>query len=244
MHIISRLLLLVVIINSCTSGDQVVNDLLNNSISAHGGFGNYSNLKELNYRKTTYTVNTSNIITDTLVQNVRHPQFGITYLHYQSKGLDIEAYHDNNVFTLHRDGQLIEEGELIKQHRSMVDGVKFVFFQPFKLKDQGAQIRHQGVRELALPGGARKVHHLKVTYKGASDSWHFFLDTSNYQVVANAVKHDDKMSLITNDAMQWYKGLLVHQKRTSYLSNDDFILLRPQAFYDYEMINSPSYSKE
>lgn len=236
MRIIIRLLLFVFIFSSCSTQDQMVNDLLSKSLSAHGGFGNYSNLKDLHYRKTTYTVNTSNTITDTLKQTISHPRYDATYLQYSSKGSDIAVFHSDNEFTLNIDGKLIRDNGLIEEHRSMVDGAKFVFFQPFKLKDQAAQISYQSIRELALPGGAKNVHHLQVTYKESSDVWHFFIDTNSYQLVANAVKHNDKMSLITNDAMQWYKGLLVHQKRTSYLSNNDFILLHPQAFYDYEMI--------
>jgi hypothetical protein len=55
-------------------------------------------------------------------------------------------------------------------------------------------------------------------------------------VVANAVLHEGKMSLIVNDSLQWHKNMLVHHYRTSYLSNTNFELIRPQARYLYTML--------
>lgn len=66
---------------------------------------------------------------------------------------------------------------------------------------------------------------------------YFFFDLNTLQVRANAVWHNEKMSLILNEEMQWHHGLLLHHKRTSYLSNQNFELIRPQVTYTYEMLD-------
>lgn len=221
---------------SCSGTLSVEEEVLQDALHAHGSLEAYHTLKNLSYLKISYTSEADGSIIDTLEQRISHPRFNETYLAYSKGGVVFEVSHLDDQLSLLQDGTPVNDSLLIEQHQSTVDGAKFVFFQPFKLKDETAHLSYQGVRSLELSRGNVNVHHLKVTYSGASDTWHFFIDTNSYQVVANAVKHNDKMSLITNDSMQWHQGLLVHHKRTSYLSNDAFEFIHPQAFYDYEMI--------
>jgi hypothetical protein len=221
---------------SCSETLSVEEEVLQDALDTHGGLEAYHNFKDLSYLKTTYTTEANGSIRDTLEQRINHPRFNDTYLTYSKEGAVYEVSHLDNQLSLLQDSTPVNDSLIIEQHQSSVDGAKFVFFQPFKLKDEKAHLSYQGVRNLELSRGTFNVHHLEVTYKGSSDTWYFFIDTKSYQVVANAVKHNDKMSLITNDSMQWHQGLLVHHKRTSYLSNDAFESIHPQAFYDYEMI--------
>ncbi len=232
------LLAITFFIFSCSETISVEEEVLQDAFDAHGGIEAYYNLKNFSYLKISYTSEAEGTIRDTLEQRISHPLFNDTYLTYSKEGVVYEVSHLGNQLSLLQDGTPVNDSLLVEQHQSTVDGAKFVFFQPFKLKDKKAQLSYQGVRILELGKGTKKVHHLKVTYKGSSDTWHFFIDTNNHQVVANAVKHNEKMSLITNDSMQWHQGLLVHRKRTSYLSNDAFESIHPQAFYDYVMLDN------
>ena len=221
----------------CLPSHLVESDLVNASIKAHGGYEAYLNLKDFNYLKTTLTSRTDGALQDTLLQAISLPRLDETYLQYHKDNLNYETHQYRGTTELLKEGLNIKDSLLIAEHRRIVDGANFVFFQPFKLKDRKAQLRYQGVIDLPLAEHTTQVHHLKVAFEGSSDTWHFFLDTEDHRVVANAVDHNGKMSLITNDSMQWHQGLLVHKSRTSYLSNEDFEIIRPQATYEYEMIS-------
>lgn len=225
------------LILGCAPSHSVESDLVNASIETHGGYEAYLNLKDFNYLKTTLTPRPEGTSQDTLLQAISLPRFDETYLRYQKDNLNYEIHQYGATTELLKEGITIKDSLLISEHRHIIDGANFVFFQPFKLKDRKAQFRYQGVIDLPFAEQTIRVHHLKVAFEGSSDTWHFFLDTEDHRVVANAVDHNGKMSLITNDAMQWHQGLLVHKARTSYLSNLDFELIRPQASYEYEMVS-------
>jgi len=227
----------IVLTLGCAPSHSVESDLVNASIEAHGGYETYLNLKDFNYLKITLTPRPDGASQDTLLQAISLPRLDETYLRYHKDNLNYEIHQYGATTELLIEGLSNKDSLLIAEHRRIVDGANFVFFQPFKLKDRKAQLYYQGIIDLPLAEQTIRVHHLKAAFEGSSDTWHFLLDTEDHRVVANAVDHNGKMSLITNDAMQWHQGLLVHKARTSYLSKEDFELIRPQAFYEYEMVS-------
>jgi hypothetical protein len=117
----------------------------------------------------------------------------------------------------------------------MIEGANFVFFQPFKLKDKGTQIEYLGLRGTSF--SEKPLEQIRVTYPNSNDIWYFFFDQETKYVLANAVDHSGKISLILNDSLQWHKNLFVHSRRRSFLSNSNFELIRLQASYKYKMLS-------
>lgn len=224
--------------NPSISPEKRAKDLVNASISAHGGRSAYEQLKDLSYIKTTYTYHSLEQVSDTLVQLINHNRLGHIRLTYQNdQGLN-EIEEKDEQLSVRLNGEVQYDTTLIKNAKSTLDGAQFVFFQPFKLKDSLVRLKVLGRRTLFHKENqlSEEVEVVEATYPNSSDIWYFFFDPETDRLLANAVNHNGKMSLIINDSLQWHKGMLVHRFRTSYLSNDQFEPIRVQARYDYEML--------
>lgn len=211
--------------------------LIDSAIEAHGGQSAYEQLKDLSYIKTTHTYDSLEQVSDTLVQRIHHNRLGHIRLTYKNdRGLN-EIEEKDEQLSVRLNGVVQYDTALIKNAKSTADGARFVFFQPFKLKDSLVRLKALGRRTLSHKENqlSEEVEVVEATYPNSSDIWYFFFDPETDRLLANAVNHNGKMSLITNDSLQWHKGMLVHRFRTSYLSNEQFELIRVQAHYDYEM---------
>jgi hypothetical protein len=197
------------------------------SILAHGGLNNYASLQDFRYEKTSYTLDAQEVINDTLVQQFEIPRLCTTIL-ITEDSLRITLQNEN----IQTSKELNSDQQ---NYKSIIEGANFVFFQPFKLKDKGTQIEYLGLKS---PGFSEEpLEQIRVTYPNSSDIWYFFFDHETKYVLANAVDHNRKVSLILNDSLQWHKNLLVHSRRRSFLSNSNFELIRLQASYKYKMLN-------
>lgn len=201
--------------------------LVQQSILAHGGLKNYTHLQDFRYEKTSYNLDAQEIINDTLVQQFEIPRFGTTILITEdSLRITLQNESIQTSKPLDSDPQ---------DYKSIIEGANFVFFQPFKLKDKEAQIEYLGLRSSGF--SKKPLEQIRVTYPNSTDIWYFFFDQETKYVLANAVDHNGKISLILNDSLQWHKNLLVHSRRRSFLSNSNFELIRLQASYKYKMLS-------
>ena len=220
-------IVLTAILGGCSTPKSQGEVVVEESILAHGGLNNYANLQDFRYEKTSYTRDAQEVINDTLIQQFEIPRLGTTIL-ITEDSLRITLQNEN----IQTSKELNSDQQ---NYKSIVEGANFVFFQPFKLKDKGAQIEYLGLKS---PGFSEEpLEQIRVTYPNSSDIWYFFFDYETKHVVANAVDHDGKVSLILNDSLQWHKNLFVHSRRRSFLSNSNFELIRLQASYKYKMLS-------
>jgi len=227
--VIYRFLLIVLLasLGGCSTQKSQGESLVQESILAHGGLNNYANLRDFRYEKTSYTLDAQEIINDTLVQQFEIPRFGKTIL-ITEDSLRITLEKENIQTSKQLDSNQ-------QNYKSIIEGANFVFFQPFKLKDKGAQIEYLGLRSSGF--SKKPLEQIRVTYPISNDIWYFFFDQETKYVLANAVDHNGKISLILNDSLQWHKNLFVHSRRRSFLSNSNFELIRLQASYKYKMLS-------
>lgn len=230
-----RFVLLMVFITSCATNTSV-SDKVEKAIEAHGGYSAFQEIEHLRYLKRTYSLNKEGVVTDTLIQYLYHETVNHTQLRYQRSDTVLVAEDRGEMLALTVNELPLNDAITLKSQRKLIEAANYIFFQPFKLRDPNAVLNPLGRKQLNLSGVLKEVEVIAVNYSDSDDKWYFFFDPKTDQVVANAVDHNGKMSLITNDSMQWHQGLLVHKARTSYLSNEDFELIRPQASYEYEMI--------
>jgi hypothetical protein len=225
-----------VIITSCATNNSA-SEKVEKAIEAHGGYTAFQEIENLRYLKRTYSLNKEGVVTDTLIQFLYHETVNHTQLRYQSSDTMFVTEDRGGVIAVTINELPLNDSTTLKSHQKLIDAANYIFFQPFKLRDHNAVLKPIGRKQLHLSKGLKEVEVIAVTYPNSDDKWYFFFDSKTHKVMANAVNHNGKMSLITNDAMQWHQGLLVHKTRTSYLSNENFELIRPQAFYEYEMVS-------
>ena len=226
---IYRIVLIVLLasLGGCSTQKSQGESLVEESILAHGGLNNYTNLQDFRYEKTSYTLDAQKITNDTLVQQFEIPRFGTTIL-ITEDSLRITLQNEN----IQTSKQLDSDQQ---KYKGIIEGANFVFFQPFKLKDKEAQIEYLGLRSSGF--SEKPLEQIRVTYPNSNDIWYFFFDQETKYVLANAVDHNGKISLILNDSLQWHKNLFVHSRRRSFLSNSNFELIRLQASYKYKMLS-------
>jgi len=229
--------LLLFLITSCANNRIEISNRIEKSITAHGGYQNFEQLENLSYRKSTYVLNEEGQPVDSLIQTFIHPSINQTQLAYLQHDISYLAEMKDESLLLFVDDQPSEEASLLSTHKNLIDAANFIFFQPFKLGNQKAVFSDHGIKQLTISRRTTPLQVIGVSYPESTDRWYFFFDLNTLQVRANAVWHNEKMSLILNEEMQWHHGLLLHHKRTSYLSNQNFELIRPQATYTYEMLD-------
>ena len=165
---IYRFLLIVLLasLGGCSTQKSQGESLVQESILAHGGLNNYTNLRDFRYEKTSYTLDAQEIINDTLVQQFEIPRFGTTIL----------ITEDSLRITLQN--EIIQTSKQLdsdqQNYKSMIEGANFVFFQPFKLKDKGTQIEYLGLKSPSF--SEKPLEQIKVTYPNSNDIWYFFFD--------------------------------------------------------------------
>ena len=227
---IYRIVLIVLLasLGGCSTQKSQGESLVEESILAHGGLNNYTNLQGFRYEKTSYTLDAQEVITDTLVQQFEIPRFGTTIL-ITEDSLRITLQNEN----IQTSKPLVSDQQ---NYKGIIEGANFVFFQPFKLRDKEAQIEYLGLMNPSF--SEKTLEQIRVTYPNSKDIWYFFFDHETKHVLANAVDHNVKISLILNDSLQWHKNLFVHSRRRSFLSNSNFELIRLQASYKYKMLST------
>lgn len=226
----------VIVLYSCNKEvEPTPQEIIENSILAHGGWQAYENLDVIEFRKIVKLFDEEGHLESQERQYQTfsyHPRYKVKIHGLWDGSVREVSYDGNEVFTTINDS-IIRDSITIQKSLKTIQSAEFVFFQPFKLKDAGAEMEYVGKKILfdTVP-----VSEVKVVYPNSEDVWWFYFDERN-RCVANRVLHNGRYSLIENLEFQHYKGLLFNKHRKSYFV--DSLLnrqqLRAEYFYDVVM---------
>lgn len=216
---------------------QTISTIENAALTAHGG-QRYKAVNKVSYEKKIWLLSQTG---DTLSKKKeKHfvdfdgDQVGIKW--YQDS-IRWEATRIGDSVFLNKNGHLVRDSTVIAKTQRRLNGAQFVFWQPFKFINDGGEKAYLGERILF---NGWKVEEIQVVYPNTNDRWSFFFDTESKKLKATGVFHNDRYSLITNDAQESETGLSLHQKRTSYFTDSLFIPFQKGTLYSYK-INSINY---
>ena len=230
-------LVMVVICMACTDPVPEALDIVHRSINYHGGIEAYHNLDSLSWNKTTRLFTEDGSLESSQVQ--RQSYFGgddprtILQWSQDSSSHRIIVGRDATQYIL---GDMVfHQGEMADRARQMARSANYVFFQPFKLLDQGTLLHYAG--RLSI-GDTLEVDVVKVSYAddtADADIWHYYFSDEG-RFVANSVRHRGRISLILNTAQRFHKptGLLLHHKRKSFFVDSLLNIKYLRADYLYE----------
>lgn len=235
-NLILPLLLVFLLVNQCKPPDSAT-ALLHKSLEAHGGKALWEQVATISYTKTT-TLYTENGAVEKTIQQQHQNQlrpFGATQIWPTPEGT-YRADLAPNAFTLTLNDTPVDDATAIAAALESIHSAFYVFWQPYKLLDTAAQLEFIGPKTLF---NQREALVLKVTYPtlDTTDVWHYFFDPNTYRLIATAVEHNGKISLITNDAYETQTGLFLNRKRSSYFVDKDFNPHYRRASYDYKVEN-------
>ena len=208
-------------------------EIVRQSIEAHGGQANWEDVKSIAYQKTILLFDSAGNQESEMVQQHNYtmkPELsGI--IDWVSNGETIRMDYRKGVGTRYVNSvALTDSASSIGAKNAMMSGT-YVLFQPFKLLD-AEKLTYLGQEML----GDLTVDVVQPEYGsgGNGDIWWYYFDSKSHRLVANMVNHDDHHSLIENLAYDASTALLFNHHRKSFFVDKDKTVdyLRAEYFYE------------
>lgn len=166
--------------------DDSAGEVVRRAIEAHGGWEAWVGLGAVDYRKTTISYDEGGAVTDSTVERHRYalrPERKIRIDRVDGDGRTVVLMNDGDEAWQVVDGRL-DRGILGRSPaRAPTDGSHYVFSQPFKLTDAGANFTYLGAD--TLPDGT-PVEAVRVRYdpgvgrSGGLHTWVYYFDTDTH----------------------------------------------------------------
>ena len=229
------LLLLSLLLTGCESEEPSADFILQKSLEAHGGIERWKKMKCIRYLKTTTFYDPTGVIEKKSVQHITH-QWRPKQMEmiWENEGKSYRALKDTTGILLYKEGILQKDSLLLAQADTNLKAALYVYWQPFKLLEGKAQKNYLGIQKLL---DSISVHALQIRYSEEknADVWTYFFDTQNYRLCAAQVLHNERISLIVNEAVESETGLFLNHKRKSYFLDSVGKIKHLRAAYSYEI---------
>ena len=213
-------------------------EIVHQSIKAHGGQADYDNLKSITYQKTILLFDSSGNQESEMVQRHNYtlkPSL-IGTIEWVSGGDSIRIAYENGKGTRFVNSIALTDSVYSTGATNAMKSGIYVLFQPFKLLE-AKSLTYLGQEQL----GGLTVDVVQPEYGsgGNGDIWWYYFDVKTHRLVANMVNHEDHHSMIENLAYDSSTALLFNQHRKSFFvdSNKTVDYLRAEYLYeDFNMI--------
>lgn len=208
--------------------------VIEQSIAAHGGWNQWKGLQELKYKKHSVLLKKGDVVENDVIQNHHYtyqPDFVGTYT-YKDTMTHKVVYQDDKAYRI--DGDIKQDYDT--KSRNAFRSAFYVLNMPWKLKDPGTETFYEGIDTLF---NGQVVESIKVTYPGGErdDIWWYYFHPETSVLMACKVYHTPTYALIVNDEQATHQGLLWNTKRTTYRVDDkgqpEFVRGR----YDYKYLD-------
>ena len=229
------LLLLSLLLTGCESEEPSADFILQKSLEAHGGIERWKKMKCIRYLKTTTFYDPTGVIEKKSVQHITH-QWRPKQMEmiWENEGKSYRALKDTTGILLYKEGILQKDSLLLAQADTNLKAALYVYWQPFKLLEGKAQKNYLGIQKIL---DSISVHAVQIRYSEEknADVWTYFFDTQNYRLCAAQVLHNERISLIVNEAVESETGLFLNHKRKSYFLDSVGKIKHLRAAYSYEI---------
>jgi len=119
-------------------------------------------------------------------------------------------------------------------------GSHYVIGIPYKLTDPGVTLTYEGIDTVIL---AKPVHSVKVEYAegagstGGMHQWWYYFDEDTYDLAGNFLDYGEGHSITTYEVFEEVEGHRFHNKRFSYIANDQKERVVLRTIYENEEMN-------
>jgi len=227
----------IIAVSSCKQGQQLsALHIVEQSVDAHGGIVNWKSITALSFDKTTILYTKDGAVESSITQQQSfkfNPELNGQIVSFY-KGI-VGLYFNGTTFRKRTADSFYTVTDSIELDavKSSFFAAHFVVSQPFKLLEEGAIFKFGGIETI----DEKQVFVIDVAYDGdgkSSDKWTYYFDVDSYQLVANKVIHNTKVSLIKNLKFDNSTGILFNAHRKSYTlsSSGDIDFLRAEYFYE------------
>ena len=233
--LIGILMCLLLTTASCSSNPAM--EIVLKSLEAHGGKKTWERTKKVGYTKATTLFTEEGTVEKEVFQN--HEVYFQPFkaiMKWQDGTTTNTAQLENDSLVLQKNSTSVTAPKALQEARAALEGAYYVFWQPYRLLEPEAQLELLGTRTLF---NGKKTLEVLVTYSDTpeADRWHYFFDYNSYRLIATAVVHQGRRSLITNDDFQTNNGIVLNRLRSSYFTDVNFQPKYKRASYVYTVID-------
>ena len=219
---------------NCTTKSISAEEIIDKSVEAHGGFQYWSELKQLEFDKSTILYTPEGDVE----REINQHQMFLLKPSLEGAILSNETYKNDLYFHGNEFSKVINDSVFMVSDSLEFEAAKNTFFaahyvvcQPFKLKDENLILKYVGKEKI----DNTEVYAVNVSYTTddkQSDKWTYYFDAKTYKLVANKVTHNGNISLIKNVEFDLKTKLVFNAHRKSYtILGDGSAFLRAEYFY-------------
>lgn len=227
---------LVVLSALAACDNTTVSEVLEKSVSFHGGSEEWTNIKAVEYHKKTQLFTQNGDLEKESEATYKH-MFRPTFTTYKTLVEEGKVNLTRMTGIAAKDSLPFASQAEYQQAKKDLDAAFYVVWQPFKLLEEQEQLEYLGTEQLE---DKTEVYVLKNQYykdDGSQDNtWWFYFNKKNGRLEGNMVKHGTTFSYIRNTSYEQKTGLSLNKTRTSYrvdsLRNIEFV--RAKYWYEYK----------
>jgi hypothetical protein len=229
-----QILIVFVVAVSCKpSAEQKALDLIDKSIEAHGGKHIWVELESISFVKETKLFRPDSSLENHLVQEIEirfRPNWEVK-MSWQKDSILHRSVFDGKRTRYWLGENEIQNTDFLQSKKRDLDAAAYVMTKPFDLVTGKKRLTYLGLSR--LPDG-KEYESLEVvdgtTDSGNADVWVYFFDPKESRLEAYSVKTSDHTSLVFNEGMDFFGGVLFPQARKSYrlLENGQVEFLRAE----------------
>ena len=225
----------VLLLFSCTERtEETGTAIVEKSIEAHGGWEAFNALNSVSFYKTTRLfLEDESIESQQLqLQEFKLKPIFLLRMQWMKDTIEHAVFYDRMNVEVFEDSIEVKASEQITAAKKLGASAEYVFFQPFKLVSDDAQLDYVGQTKLF---DSIQVKEVVVRYPNEAstiDRWSYFFN-DKHQLIAAKVAHQDRTSLILNTSFQTHNGILFNKTRKSYFVDSLNRVKYLRADYDY-----------
>ncbi len=212
--------------------------LINLSLEAHGGKDAWEAIEKISYSKQTILYDSLGTVesnqTKVHAYNFK-PTFAAT-MTWREDSMGYSVSYSEEKTSLFINDSLVVDTALLEKFENEVRAAYYVYWMPYKLMDENAELKYEGMQKWPSEG---KVHKLEVSYPDSWNIWSYYFDPETYKLVGTEVYHEPTTSFIKNTKYETGTGLFLNAERQSYHIDEagDILYKRADYFYTVLKIN-------
>ena len=212
--------------------------IVEKSIEAHGGWEAFNALNNISFDKTTRLFLKDESIESEQIQVQEfdlQPNF-LLRMQWMKDSIEHVMFYDRMNVEVFEDSVEVKTPSQIAAAKKLGASAEYVFFQPFKLVSDDAQLDYVGQTRLF---DSLQVKEVKVRYPNeasSTDQWSYYFNDT-YQLIAAKVAHQDRTSLILNTSFQTHNGVVFNKTRMSYFVDSLGHKKYARASYIYDILD-------
>ena len=214
-------------------------EVVRKAIEYAGGWDSWNNKKNFSFYKKITHLDSTGTIERSVRQHHRY-QLGDEFkarMEWQIGNDDFLIINNGMQAKKYKNGEELTDDKSKNEAWNSSYGSHYVIGMPYKLTDPGVTLIYEGIDSITLD---EPVHAVRVEYaEGAGSTggmhlWYYYFDLDNYNLAGNYLDYGEGHSVTTYEVFEYVSDHRFHNKRYSYISNENKHRVMLRTVYENE----------